>query len=528
MSSRGRVLPTGWALAKIEDIFAVLPDGRTMHQGWSPQCHDKPAPPEKWGVLKTTAIQPGAFVDRHNKQLPDTLVARPAIEVHAGDILITCAGPRSRCGVPCLVRHTRSLLMLSGKMYRFRAADGVSPALVEAWLLTSEAQVAVDRMKTGGSDSGLNLTHDRFRLLEIVLPPSGEQDRIVDVIESLLPRLDAASASLEAAQRKLKAYRASVLKAAVEGRLVPTEAELARKQGRSYEAAAVLLERILKERRRRWEDTGLAKMKATGTVPKGDRWKEKYREPKPPDIDNLPNLPEGWCWATVEGISTKVVDGVHKKPHYVDGGVPFVSVKNLTAGPGIDFEQVKFVTRDDHQAFIQRTDPEYGDVLVSKDGTLGVVRAVRDHREFSIFVSVALIKPVDRTMTDFIELALSAPQVQAQMVPKGSGLQHIHLEDLRADCVPLAPAAEQERLAEAVQRYLSDAEWLGERIYGQLRRCVRLRQSILTAAFRGCLSEQVSSDEPADSLLYRIRAQRKDARVTRTKPKRSTKVKAAR
>ena len=71
---------------------------------------------------------------------------------------------------------------------------------------------------------------------------------------------------------KLKAYRASVLKAAVEGRLVPTEASLARAEKRDYEPGDAPLARILKERRRRWEETELSKLKAAGKPPKNDKW----------------------------------------------------------------------------------------------------------------------------------------------------------------------------------------------------------------------------------------------------------------
>ena len=94
-------------------------------------------------------------------------------------------------------------------------------------------------------------------------------------------------ATLERVQRNLKRYRASVLKAAVEGRLVPTEAELARAEGRDYEPASVLLERILAERRRRWQEAG---------------GRGKYQEPVAPDTTDLPELPEGWCWATMDQV----------------------------------------------------------------------------------------------------------------------------------------------------------------------------------------------------------------------------------
>ncbi len=113
-----------------------------------------------------------------------------------------------------------------------------------------------------------------------------------------------------------------MLKAAVEGRLVPTEAELARAEGRDYEPASVLLERILAERRRRWEEAELAKMKAKGKAPKDDRWKAKYKEPVEPDTSDLPELPEGWCWASQEQVSSLVTDGDHNPPRRVRDGVP--------------------------------------------------------------------------------------------------------------------------------------------------------------------------------------------------------------
>jgi type I restriction enzyme S subunit len=98
------------------------------------------------------------------------------------------------------------------------------------------------------------------------------------------------------------------------------------------------------------------------------------------------------------------------------------------------------------------------------------------------------VKPVFRDMSDFLAHALSAPQVQAQMVPKGSGLQHIHLEDLREDCVPLPPLAEQTRIVAEVERRLSVVEELEAVVSVNLQRATRLRQSILQKAFLGGLT----------------------------------------
>src|SRR6266478_8202550 len=139
-----------WTEKPIEELFAPLEDGRTLHQGWSPQCEKAPSPSvDVWGVLKTTAIQAGEFQPEHNKRLPDHLAARPTIEVKEGDLLITCAGPRARCGVSCLVRHTRKRLMMSGKMYRFRVdPERADARYVEAFLQSERARFAIDKMKT--------------------------------------------------------------------------------------------------------------------------------------------------------------------------------------------------------------------------------------------------------------------------------------------------------------------------------------------------------------------------------------------
>lgn len=210
-------LAQGWVVAEIGDLLSPLEDGRLIHQGWSPRCSKEPSEGDDvWGVLKTTAIQPGTFLAEHNKRLPDDLRPRPLLEVRTGDLLITSAGPRARCGVACLVRGTRPRLMLSGKMYRFRFNDWlVDPRYVEAYLLSETAQRAIDAMKTGISDSGLNLTHDRFRKLPLPLAPLNEQRRIVAAIEEHLSHLDAGDVPLVSAVSRLRVLQQQVRSLAI-------------------------------------------------------------------------------------------------------------------------------------------------------------------------------------------------------------------------------------------------------------------------------------------------------------------------
>ena len=343
----------------------------------------------------------------------------------------------------------------------FVLRDAVTPDYVYYYLQHAK-KLAVE---LASGTTFLEISGKKVAQIPIPVPPLEVQHHIVAEIEKQFTRLEAGIAALRRVQADLKRYRAAVLKAACEGRLVPTEAELARKDGRAYESADRLLARILNERREKWVGRG------------------NYEAPTAPRTAALLPLPEGWVWASVEQVSTKVVDGVHKKPNYVRTGIPFVTVRNLTAGPGISFEKLNYITQADHAEFSKRANPKRGDILVSKDGTLGVIRVINTDIEFSIFVSVALVKPVIRQMTGFLATALSSPQVQAQMVPKGSGLQHIHLEDLREDCIPLPPCAEQTRIVAEVERLLSVTEEQEAVVLANLQRASRLRQVVLQRVF---------------------------------------------
>lgn len=180
-------------------------------------------------------------------------------------------------------------------------------------------------------------------------------------------------------------------------------------------------------------------------------------------------IPATWEVRTLSELCLKIVDGVHKKPTYVTTGIPFVTVKNLTAGPGISFANLKFVTRADHEQFKRRADPQLGDVLLSKDGTLGVPRVVETSRDFSIFVSIALLKP-DRRQLDsfFLRYALEAPAVSRQFafVKSGSALKHIHLVDLRRTACPVPPLDEQVAISAVLrnidQRIAAEENYKGE------------------------------------------------------------------
>ena len=194
---------------------------KTLDQGWSPKCESVPAESDdEWAVIKTTAIQAGYFLDQENKKLPSHLEPRGHLELRIGDLMLTRAGPRSRVGVACYVRKVRPKLMLCDKAYRVRLEPKKAiPCFIELVLNSPRFVDALDEMKSGISDSGLNLTQKRFAELLIPLPPLAEQHQTVAVVEARTTAIDHLEAELERQITRSNRLRQSTLGSAFEGNL---------------------------------------------------------------------------------------------------------------------------------------------------------------------------------------------------------------------------------------------------------------------------------------------------------------------
>jgi type I restriction enzyme S subunit len=198
-------------------------------------------------------------------------------------------------------------------------------------------------------------------------------------------------------------------------------------------------------------------------------------------VDRLFEPPEGGGsiqLTTLGDVCSKIVDGVHKRPSYVESGIPFLTVENLTRTRGIDFDVTRFVSEDDHMEFIKRTHPERGDVLVSKDGTLGVARLVETDRPFSVFVSVAVLKPDPSQLDGRFLRAYFATSTFKQHLRRrvaGSALQHIHLVDCRSAPIPRRALEDQREIATEVET----AERALDALEAQLASLKALKQGLL-------------------------------------------------
>lgn len=424
--------------------------------------------PEGW----TYVLASDLFRWSSGKFLPKTKQQPGSIPVFGGNGI---AGSHNEALVEFPTLVVGRVGALCGNVYRTDGPAWITDNAIYARALPAEIDLEYCELVFSQADLGTRaggsgqpfVNQDVLNSVEIPLPPEKEQRRIVEQIEALRAKVRSSQQRLDTIPTILKRFRQAVLSAACDGRLT---ADWRRESGRG-QSGRVFLQTVEREK---------AKWSAST---KGRRMGED--EVAASADEELPEIPEEWAWATVDKLATKVVDGVHKKPEYVTSGIPFLTVRNLTAGPGISFEKTSFVRRADHEEFIKRANPERGDILVTKDGTLGVVRFVDTDAVFSIFVSLALIKPAVRTSGRYLALALSSPQIQRRIVVTGTGLQHIHLRDLRAVQIPIPSKAEQDEIVRRVDAFLNLAERL-ERRYAKARVQVdKLTQSVLAKAFRG-------------------------------------------
>jgi type I restriction enzyme S subunit len=331
--------------------------------------------------------------------------------------------------------------------------------------------------------------------------------------------------------------RRFILDLALRGKLV--------EQDPTDEPAVELLRRIHEERRRSFKERKSKQQVELSTAISSE-------------LSELPG-PCGWVVTTLGSVSQKITDGTHKTPAYVNKGVPFVSVKDFSGGR-LDFSNTRFISPEEHAVLYKRCDPRRGDILIGRIGTLGKAVLVDTDAEFSLFVSVGLIRfSHDFIVPTYLRLALNSPFVESEFdrikVGGGTHTNKLNLEDLHTVGLPLPPLAEQHRIVAKVDELMalcdeleaaqakrerrrdrlvaatlhglnngdansesgthSNFEDSARFYFNHLPRLTtrpehihQLRQTILTLAVRGRLVEHSSSEGTADSAIEEIDRER--------------------
>jgi type I restriction enzyme S subunit len=352
-----------------------------------------------------------------------------------------------------------------------------------------------------------------MKKIPLLVPPPDEQTRIVEKLEELLSDLDAGVTELKAAQRKLVQYRQSLLKAAVEGALT---ADWRVAHGTPQETGAELLQRILSERRGRWEQKQLAKFAAQGKTPPND-WRARYPEPVAPDLTELPSLPEGWVWATVDqcaidedGITDGPFGSNLKSEHYTEAGPRVIRLQNI--GDGRFQDARAHISEKRYQALRKHAVVE-GDVVVAMLGEVlpracavpaDIAPAIVKADCARVRLNPELVPP------EFVVAALNSEPTRKRVngLVKGIGRPRINLGNIRSIPVPLPSRVEQGQILGVLAGSLDSCDDQNLAIERGFSLSAAQRKKILKAAFAGHLVPQDPNDEPASELLARIRVER--------------------
>jgi len=343
---------------------------------------------------------------------------------------------------------------------------------------------------------------------QIGLPPFPEQHRLVAKIEELFTKLDTGVEALKQAQAQLKRYRQSVLKAAVEGKLTAEWREQLSEQASKdeLEPADKLLERILKERREKWEAEQLAKYKSKGKKPHKN-WREKYKEPTPPNTTNLPELPEGWDWANVTQIGD-VITGTtpnKSKPEYYGSGFPFYKPTDLNTGYFVKESSDSLTIEGINNA---RLLPANSILVTCIGATIGKTGLIKkpgaSNQQINAIIPKVHINP------KFIYFLCISPFFQSQILSKSSSttLPILNKSKFEKLALMIPPYKEQEIIVSKIEHLFSIIKESESIIDIELKRAQSLFQSILKCAFEGKLVPQDPNDLPASVLLERIKSEK--------------------
>jgi type I restriction enzyme, S subunit len=494
-------LPEGWVTAKLQDI---APPGGTR----DPRSNGDIFLYVDIDALDNTAQKIVTPKRISTSEAP----SRARMAINAGDIIFSLVRPYLKN--IAIVPKELDGQIASTAYCVMRPKDGIVSSFIYFALLRESF---INSIVTYGN-SPPSAHDDEFLNMSIPLAPTNEQRRIITAIEQQFTRLDAAVTALQHARTKLKRYRAAVLKAAVEGKLT----EAWRAEHPATEPASALLERILVERRAKWE----ADLRAKGKDPS----KVKYVEPAQPDVESLPTLPTGWFWATVEQVAD-VIGGVTKGRNLAGRltmTLPYLRVANVQRG-FINTDVMKTIEVPEDE--VGRYLLHMGDVLLTEGGDadkLGraalwekpIDKCIHQNHIFRARITDLNITPL------WLVHYANSEQGKAYFLKAAKqtvNLASINLTQLRNCPFPLPPNVEQEQIVAEVERNLSIISTLETTVEVNLKRAQRLRQSILKEAFAGLLVPQDPSDERANVLLERIQKEREGQNLRQVKKSRELK-----
>ena len=380
-----------------------------------------------------------------------------------GDLVFARTG--ATVGKSFLLRGSVPRAVFASYLIRVKLRNHVDPRYVAYFFQSPAYWNQIAESSAGIGQPNVNGT--KLAQIRIPVAPPKQQQEIVAELEKQFSRLDEAVANLQRVKANLKRYKASVLKDAIEGRLVPTEAELARREGRSFETGEQLLQWILEKRRSQWNG------------------KSKFKEPVAPDAVVLPALPAGWAWATYAQVG-EVTTGFTPPTGDVDnfgGNIPFFKPSDLDVGVNVTVAREYLSEKGITKGRVLKADSVLVTCIGATIGKTGLAAV-----DCATNQQINAVSPTDGGAVPlFIYHWTVSLTGQTQILDNSSAttLQILNKSKFEALIVPLPPRSEQLRMVAEVDRRLSLVRGVEAEVNANLKRAQALRQSVLSKCFSG-------------------------------------------
>lgn len=442
-------IPENWCWCRLGDVSDIKSSKRVFEKDYVLKGIPFFRSAEIGDLQQNKALKTELFIsERHFEELKKSYGVP-----QKGDLLITSVGTIGNTWIS----DGRNFYYKDGNITQISKNDFIIPEFYRLFINSPIFTMQIFDTVAGTAYNALTII--KLKNLFFPLPPLAVQNAIVAKLEQVLLLVDVyENAVLQKEELKTALpdkVKKAILQEAITGKLTETW----RKTTVVEETGKQLLDRIIEERNKKllaeWEEKVKTNPKAKKPTPIVASEIEE---------DEIPfEIPESWCWCRLGDVVYKLTDGTHRTPKYVEKGVPFLSVKNLSSGK-IDFSNIKYITEEEHEELYKRCNPEKGDMLLTKVGTTGIPVINDSDIEFSLFVSVALIKfPNHFIESKYFLYLLKSPLVQEQAKEntRGVGNKNWVMDAIANTILVLPPLAEQKRIVDVIEQMLYLCEKLG-------------------------------------------------------------------
>ncbi len=469
-------LPEGWEECELKEVLQVI-------RGISFKSSEKLLEPGKETVvcLRTANVQEN--IDWDNLWwVPENFVKRDEQFIKENDILMSNANSYELVGKVSLVKEIPEKATLGAFITMLRAREGADPKFF-FYQLRSYRVANEIRSRASTTTNISNVSTSKLKNIPLQVAPLEQQKQIVAKIEELFSHIDAGIKALQKAKRLLKQYRQSVLKAAVTGEITKAWRKANKDK---LEPASRLLQRILKERREKWEQQQLEKFKAKGKIPKDDKWKEKYKDPEIAVADTArEELPEGWQFLLIKDFAHTTSGGTPKRgvAEYYNGDIPWVKSGDLNDG-----------ILNEAEEYITPLGLEKSSAKLFRPGTLLIALYGATIGRLSILGFEASTNQAvcGISVPDYVDVKYLFHyflSIRKKFIAQGQGGAQLNINQqiVKETVVPLPHPEEQKRIVAKIEGMLNGSRKMEKEIDSQIRKSETNKQSVLASAFSGKL-----------------------------------------